>query len=31
VTFEYVPGRDVAEPLPLITFKEDEWQKMGEE
>ncbi|NLF01751.1 MAG: formate dehydrogenase [Anaerolineales bacterium] len=30
-TFEYVPGRDVAEPLPLVTFREDEWQEVGEE
>lgn len=29
--FEYVPGRDVEEPLPLITFREDEWMDMGEE
>jgi formate dehydrogenase subunit beta len=30
-TFEYLPGRDVEEPLPLVTFKEDEWMEMGEE
>jgi len=29
-TFEYLPGRDVAEPLPLITFKADEWSEVGE-
>lgn len=29
--FEYVPGRDVAEPLPLITFQADEWAEIGEE
>ena len=29
--FDYVPGRDVEEPLPLITFKEDEWMEVGEE
>jgi len=29
-TFEYVPGRSLDEPLPLITFKEDEWTEMGE-
>ncbi len=29
--FEYVPGRDVEEPLPLITFREDEWSEVGEE
>jgi formate dehydrogenase subunit beta len=28
--FEYVPGRDVAEALPLITFKADEWKEVGE-
>ena len=29
--FEYVPGRDVSEPLPLITFHPDEWTEVGEE
>jgi len=29
--FEYVPGRSVEEPLPLITFREDEWSEVGEE
>lgn len=29
--FEYEPGRDVEEPLPLITFKEEEWMDVGEE
>jgi formate dehydrogenase subunit beta len=29
--FEYLPGRDVDEPLPLITFREDEWTEVGEE
>ena len=29
--FEYEPGRDVEEPLPLITFQEDEWMDVGEE
>ena len=31
--FDYVPGRSVEEPLPLITFREDEWveEKEGEE
>lgn len=29
--FEYEPGRDVEEPLPLITFREDEWMDVGEE
>ena len=31
VVFEYEPGRDVEEPLPLITFSEDEWSEVGEE
>ncbi|HEY66813.1 MAG TPA: formate dehydrogenase [Thermoflexia bacterium] len=29
--FDYVPGRDVEEPLPLVTFREDEWMEVGEE
>lgn len=29
--FEYVPGRNLEEPLPLTTFKEDELQMVGEE
>lgn len=29
--FEYEPGRDVEEPLPTITFREDEWSEIGEE
>ncbi|HEU0295414.1 MAG TPA: 4Fe-4S dicluster domain-containing protein [Anaerolineales bacterium] len=29
--FEYVPGHAVAEPLPLITFRADEWSQIGEE
>jgi formate dehydrogenase subunit beta len=29
--FRYVPGRDVAEPLPLITFHPNEWTEIGEE
>lgn len=29
--FDYEPGRDVEEPLPLITFKEEEWMEVGEE
>jgi formate dehydrogenase subunit beta len=29
--FDYEPGRDVEEPLPLITFQEDEWMDVGEE
>jgi formate dehydrogenase subunit beta len=29
--FDYEPGRDVEEPLPLVTFQEDEWMDVGEE
>lgn len=29
-TFEYAPGRNAEEPLPLITFKADEWNEVGE-
>jgi formate dehydrogenase subunit beta len=29
--FDYLPGRDVDEPLPLITFREQEWSEVGEE
>jgi formate dehydrogenase subunit beta len=29
--FDYEPGRNVEEPLPLITFREDEWEEIGEE
>jgi formate dehydrogenase subunit beta len=29
--FAYVPGRDVEEPVPLVTFREDEWMEVGEE
>jgi formate dehydrogenase subunit beta len=29
--FQYVPGRSVEEPLPLVTFREDEWMDVGEE
>jgi formate dehydrogenase subunit beta len=29
--FDYVPGRDVEEPVPLVTFREDEWMEVGEE
>ena len=28
--FKYVPGRDVNEVLPLITFQADEWTEIGE-
>lgn len=28
--FEYKPGRDVAEALPLITFQPNEWTEVGE-
>jgi formate dehydrogenase subunit beta len=29
--FDYMPGRSVEEPLPLVTFHEDEWTDVGEE
>lgn len=29
-TFSYLPGRNLEEPLPLITFKADEWNEVGE-
>ena len=29
-TFEYAPGRNFEEPLPLVTFKADEWTEVGE-
>lgn len=29
-TFEYLPGRSAEEPLPLVTFKADEWTEVGE-
>jgi formate dehydrogenase subunit beta len=29
-TFNYLPGRDKEEKLPLTTFKADEWTQMGE-
>jgi formate dehydrogenase (coenzyme F420) beta subunit len=28
--FDYLPGRDVTEPLPLITFQANEWTEIGE-
>lgn len=28
--FEYTPGRDVTEALPLITFQANEWTEIGE-
>ncbi len=28
--FDYLPGRDVSEPLPLITFQVNEWTEVGE-
>jgi formate dehydrogenase (coenzyme F420) beta subunit len=28
--FDYLPGRNPDEPLPLITFKADEWTEVGE-
>ena len=30
-TFDYVPGRSVEDPLPMVTFREDEWMEVGEE
>lgn len=29
-TFDYHPGRDKSEPLPLITFQPNEWTDVGE-
>ena len=29
--FDYEPGRSIDEPLPLVTFREDEWTEVGEE
>ena len=29
--FDYVPGRNLDEPLPLVTFRADEWTEIGEE
>jgi formate dehydrogenase subunit beta len=29
--FDYEPGRSADDPLPLVTFREDEWAEMGEE
>ena len=28
--FEYQPGRNLEEPLPLVTFQADEWTEVGE-
>jgi hypothetical protein len=28
--FGYSPGRDLSEPLPLVTFQADEWTEVGE-
>jgi formate dehydrogenase subunit beta len=28
--FGYAPGRSLAEPLPLVDFRPDEWQEVGE-
>lgn len=28
--FDYEPGRSLDDPLPLVTFKADEWQEVGE-
>jgi len=27
--FDYSPGHDAEEPLPLVTFQEDEWMEVG--
>jgi formate dehydrogenase subunit beta len=29
--FDYLPGRDLAEPLPLVTFQANEWTEIGEQ
>jgi formate dehydrogenase (coenzyme F420) beta subunit len=29
--FDYIPGRDLNEPLPLVTFQPEEWITIGEE
>jgi formate dehydrogenase subunit beta len=29
--FDYQPGRSVEDPLPLVTFRENEWTDVGEE
>ena len=29
--FDYVPGLNLEEPLPLVTFQADEWAEIGEE
>ncbi len=28
--FDYKPGHDLSEPLPLVTFQADEWSQVGE-
>ncbi|MFU8773191.1 MAG: coenzyme F420 hydrogenase, partial [Anaerolineales bacterium] len=28
--FDYMPGQHLDDPIPLITFKADEWTKVGE-
>jgi hypothetical protein len=28
--FSYQPGKDIHEPLPLITFETNEWVEIGE-
>jgi formate dehydrogenase subunit beta len=28
--FDYAPGRSLEDPLPLVTFKADEWAELGE-
>lgn len=29
-TFDYQPGRSLDEPLPLVTYRENEWTEVGE-
>ncbi len=29
-TFDYQPGRSLEEPLPLVTYRENEWTEVGE-
>ncbi|MCK4613257.1 MAG: Coenzyme F420 hydrogenase/dehydrogenase, beta subunit C-terminal domain [Thermoplasmata archaeon] len=29
--FDYIPGRSINEKLPLVVYKEDEYEKLGEE
>jgi formate dehydrogenase subunit beta len=29
--FDYLPGHNVEEPLPMVTFNQDEWAEVGED